>query len=220
MEEISIKVNDFNVYDLFKTGSEGGSSDAGVLLVQNLEKKTFKKFEFIDEKLKRADEENYKLKTEITNLKKFNDQTIKIIEDNHKEFFSSTEDLKKTNENLSNSLSLLKIKIEELEKELIEKITNEFSAIEENKERKIKDEIPIDNSENKKSLVLSVEELKMIKDNHKKITEIDKSLKLFISSSHIDSMKNDVSKLQEEIQTKVNSVDFENMKNQICKKFS
>jgi len=54
-QEMSVKIEDFNVYDLFKSNlADGGSSDASVILIQNLEKKLFKKFEFIDDKLKKS----------------------------------------------------------------------------------------------------------------------------------------------------------------------
>jgi hypothetical protein len=218
MEEISIKVNDFNVYDLFKSGSETGSSDTGVILVQNLEKKVLKKFEFIDEKIKRADEENYKLKTEILNFKKFNENTIKIIEDNHREFSLSNKDIVKNNEKISILHSSIKVEIEELKKELEEKISNGISEIKENKEKKIIDENLLEKTENIKSSGLSNEELKMIKENSKKITEIDKSLKLFISNCHLDSMKNNITKLQEDIITKANSLQLENLKDQMSNK--
>ena len=52
-EDISVKVNDFDIYELFKNNtSESGSIDTSAILIQNLEKKLFKKFELIDTNLK------------------------------------------------------------------------------------------------------------------------------------------------------------------------
>ena len=41
VDDIAAKLNEFNIYDMFQGGGQdGGSSDAGVMLTQNLEKKT------------------------------------------------------------------------------------------------------------------------------------------------------------------------------------
>ena len=46
-------------------------------------------------------------------------------------------------------------------------------------------------SEEKGSLIAE-EDLKMIKENHKKIADLDKALKLFISGSHLETMKQEI----------------------------
>ena len=54
VEDISVKVMDFDVYDLFKDSSVGGGSvDASKVLIKNLEQKFTHKTEIIDEKMKK-----------------------------------------------------------------------------------------------------------------------------------------------------------------------
>ena len=66
IEDISVKVMDFDVFDLFKESSVGGGSvDATKILIKNLEQKIQHKTEIIDEKLKKNEEDIYKLKNEF-----------------------------------------------------------------------------------------------------------------------------------------------------------
>ena len=219
MDDLSAKLKDFNIYDLFKGGQENSNSDAGVLLVQNLERKTIKKFEFMDEKLRKADEESYKLKSEISNIKKIHEETNKIIEDNHKELLSFENDQLKKNENFSDLFSLLDSKIEEMKKDYDEKIAKRISIKQETKEKNPDEENMEHKTDEKKGFhTMSEEEFKIIKDDHKKIHDIDKSLKLFISGAHIDKIKSDVEKLQEEIKIKASSIEIDELKDVICKK--
>ena len=74
MEEISVKVMDFNIYDLFKENSVGGGSiDAAKILIKNLEQKFTQKNEIVDEKMKKNEEDIYKLKNDFQNLKNESD---------------------------------------------------------------------------------------------------------------------------------------------------
>ena len=73
MEDISVKVMDFDVFDVFKeSGMEGGSVDAAKVLIKNLEQKFTHKNEIIDEKMKKNEEDIYKLKNDFQNLKNGN----------------------------------------------------------------------------------------------------------------------------------------------------
>ena len=60
LEEIKIKVLDFNIYELFKDmKTTEGSVDTSKLLVMNLEEKFIKKTAIMDEKIKKNDDINY-----------------------------------------------------------------------------------------------------------------------------------------------------------------
>ena len=57
LEDLAIKCNDFNIYDLFKDAKvEGGNIDLSKVLIMNLEQKVFKKFDTVDEKIKKLNE--------------------------------------------------------------------------------------------------------------------------------------------------------------------
>ena len=125
----------------------------------------------------------------------------------------------KTTENFSGLISAMEAKIEELKKEFDEKIANGIPVKEVEKEKNEDDEnLEEDKSEEKKGSLINEEDLKMIKENHKKIAEIDKALKLFISGSHLDTMKTDIAKLQEDILLRAFTSEIDELKDQICKK--
>ena len=69
-DEMLIKVNDFNVYDIFKDISDsGGDIEASKILIQALDRKTQERFKFLEEKLKNDEQETLKIKTDMTNIK-------------------------------------------------------------------------------------------------------------------------------------------------------
>jgi hypothetical protein len=72
---------DFNIFEILKnrptTDGESGNTDALLIMVQNMEKKLLKKFEFVDEKIKKGEDETYKIKNEILNIKNNLDALLK-----------------------------------------------------------------------------------------------------------------------------------------------
>ena len=70
IDEMNMKANDFNIYDIFKDISDsGGDLEASKILIQALDKKTQERFKFEEEKIKKDEQEIQKLKNEITNIK-------------------------------------------------------------------------------------------------------------------------------------------------------
>ena len=70
IDEMLLKVNEFNIYDIFKDISDsGGDIEASKVLIQALDKKTQERFKFQDEKIKNDEQETLKIKAEIQNLK-------------------------------------------------------------------------------------------------------------------------------------------------------
>jgi len=62
LDEIKVKVMDFNIYDVFKKNNDDGgdntntNTDEFILLIKNLENKVFKKLELQDDRLKKNEE--------------------------------------------------------------------------------------------------------------------------------------------------------------------
>ena len=70
MDKMTVKVNEFSVYDIFKDIPDtGGDVEASKLLIQALDKKTQERFNFIDEKMKNDEVQALKLKNEFNNFK-------------------------------------------------------------------------------------------------------------------------------------------------------
>jgi chromosome segregation ATPase len=70
MEDINLKLLDFNIFDAIKNRTTNSAENKAnpddiINFVESNQKKVFKKFEFVDDKIKKHEEEIYKLKNEI-----------------------------------------------------------------------------------------------------------------------------------------------------------
>ena len=227
MEDVSVKMQDFNIYDLFKgSGGEGGSPDVSVVLIQNLEKKVFKKFEFIDEKAKKQDEENYKHKNEMGNMKNnvenINKQINNYINDNDIVFG----DINIVIDEYREKLEEIELKMEKVFKNIKKEIENKekaFTDIQNNAVKFDNDSNQEKNNDDNKSRLsgnnFSEVEMKMVRDCAKKVSELEKHFKILVANINIDSIKHDIGKLNENVALKANSNDVFEMKDNICKIF-
>jgi hypothetical protein len=224
MEEISVKIQDFNIYDLFKSNSsEGGSSDVSVILVQNLEKKVFKKFEFMDEKTKKQDEESYKLKNEISNVKNLIETLSKNVVNLKQEYDIAFSDNNIAIDGYKEKFDEIESKLEGIYNKIMENIENKEKAFRENQEgsQKLDNESQNNNVEDKSKISASMSEadLKMVKDCTKKVLDLEKSFKVFVNSLNIDNVRNDISKLNEQMNGKINATEVHDIKENISKHF-
>lgn len=121
LDEISIKMNDYDIYDIVKDIQfSGGDIEASKILIQSLDRKTAERFKFLEEKIKDDEQMALKMKNEITNLK--NNFTIQ-----------------------KNNLTIIREQIIKMQNEIdsnkrsnLEKIKNNENEIENIKEREIK----------------------------------------------------------------------------------
>ena len=122
LDEMNIKVNDFNVYDIFKDISDsGGDIEVSKILIQALDKRTQERFKFQDEKIKNDEQETLKLKSEIINLK-----NNSILE-------------KKNLNNIKEQIIKLQNELDMNNKNLTEKITKNGDELDSIKQKEIKD---------------------------------------------------------------------------------
>ncbi len=82
---------DFNIYDVLKNNQGGEDTSQFLVLLQNLEKKVFKKFEFVDEKLEKLSDDIKEDKDNIDQLLKWQ----KIVNEKLVIIFAEIEELKK-----------------------------------------------------------------------------------------------------------------------------
>jgi hypothetical protein len=129
IDELNNKLLDFNIYDIFKSAvsdpSKGNTNiDHTVLLVQNLDQKTMKKFESYDEKIKKNLDDIYKLRNEVSSIKSISLKTQEnqenfIIEEKkknvvpHTDHFNQEEFQKEFDKKLNELNSSLSLKINE-----------------------------------------------------------------------------------------------------------
>jgi len=222
MEEISVKIQDFNIYDLFKSsGSEGGSNDVSVVLVQNLEKKVFKKFEFMDEKTKKHEEESYKLKNEISNVKNLIESLSKNVLSLKKENDIVNLDTKNMLDNFKDKFDEIEIKFEGFYNKIMQNIENKEKEFKEYQEGSMKYDNESQNNnveeKSKMSATLSEAEMKLVKDCTKKVMDLEKSFKIFINNLNIEHIRNEIAKLNEAINGKMSINEVQDMKDNMSK---
>ena len=218
IEDISVKVMDFDVFDVFKDSSVGGGSvDAAKVLIKNLEQKFTHKNEINDEKMKKNEEDIYKLKNDFQNLK----NESEVISHNLQSFQDKIKELVEqvgiTNDNNSNLVNEINGKLTETYKKLLQKIEEEKNELKKNIE-KLKRQIKLltnkENDDGEKNKTggngLSDNDLKLISDLTKRINEAEKTIKTLISiSPEIPKMRERVMLLENGLTLKANQTDFE-----------
>ena len=112
-EDVKVKVQDFNIYDLFKDGegATGGNIDVAKTLIMALENKVFKKFSLYDERYKKYDSDILKIKEVNRN----NNDTFELME---KQINKNREEVKDLNNNYEKDILELKEKLEAFEEKL------------------------------------------------------------------------------------------------------
>ena len=217
MEEISVKVMDFNIYDIFKDNNvEGGSLDVATALVKNLEQKFTQKNEIIDEKMRKNEVDIYKLKNDFQNLKNESDVISHNLENFQSKIKELVEQVQKTNDNNSNLVNEMGSKVTENYKKILQKIEEEKNNTKKNFE-KIKKQIKslaskenIDDDLNKiNGIGLSDEDLKIMADLTKRMNEAEKNIsRLISSSSDISLIKENMMRFESELTQTITQKEF------------
>ena len=218
VEDISVKVMDFDVYDLFKDSSVGGGSvDASKVLIKNLEQKFTHKTEIIDEKMKKNEEDIYKLKNDFQNLKNESDvisHNLNGFQDKIKEL---VEQVGYTNDNNSNLVNEIGSKLTETYKKLLQKIEEEKTDMKKNLDKLKRQLKLLSNKENLNEVKnksggngLSDDDLKLISDLTKRMNEAEKLIKTLLTiSPEISRMRDKVMLLENNFTLKANQIDLD-----------
>ena len=217
MEEISVKVMDFNIYDIFKENTVGGGSiDASKILIKNLEQKFTQKNEIIDEKMKKNEEDIYRLKNDFQNVKNESDVIAHNLDNFKNKIKELVEQVGKTNDNNSNLVNEMGSKVTENYKKILQKIEEEKNNTKKNFE-KIKKQLKIlsskDNNDDDKDKIngmgLSDEDLKIMSDLTKRVNECEKKIsKLITNSFDLSKMKEELMKIESELTQKIDRKEF------------
>ena len=215
---MGIKLQDFNIYDILKGNLQGDDDlSAAIELIKNLEKKVDAKFKLNDDRINKHDEDLFKITKDVTNIKNAQDlinrnlDTIKKrLDDMDKkieELFNKLNELENNfNDNIDGRIKnlekLLNSKLEELEKLFNDQIkgigdANSKNAGDDNQGN-------LDGDANQK-----------LKDLAKRITDIEKTIKLLSVNLGIDGIKSDIQAIKSALMQKCNQQDFQDLKDQI-----
>ena len=216
LENIKVKIQDFNIYDMFKDSGDG-NLDASKILISALENKVFKKFELVDERNKKMESDIFKNKQDIQNLtnnvnatKMMNDNMKNAMDENNQNIDNKINNLLEQIKNNSggpiqiqtiqtqpeikgnNGLSNEQVKklLEQLKNELTEQINN-----------------LIDENNTKFKNILN-EDSPLIQELQKKIQDLEKIIKLQLSSINAKQINNNFEKIDNDLKTKIGKDDI------------
>ena len=224
LDEMKIKILDFNIYDILKEANlSEGNLDASKLLIMNLEEKFMKKTQIIDEKIKKNEDDMYNLKNEFQNVK----NEAQVISTSLSGFKSSvkeiSEQVTKTNDQNSNMVNEANNKINEVYKKLLQKFEEERKNSKKNYE-KLKNYIKkiegntngLGNAgTNELKGELSDSDLRCLAELTKRITDLEKQMKMLYHSLDISKFKEEVAKLENELMQKIDEKDFFELSNKV-----
>ena len=221
-EQIKVKVEDFNIYDLFKSDSiDGGNIDVSKVLIMNLENKIFKKFSLYDEKNKKNENDLFKALEDIKTIKGMidnskiqnqrNNEKINEIEKSLNEYMNKNDN---NLEDITNSIENIEEKIRngndlsEIRKEFdekLKKLEQELKGLTNNTLESVKKSLS--NASDPKTKTKMDEFDNNIEEIKKKINELEKSLNKNINN--VDKELNEkISSLEKELKKKANSTDL------------
>ena len=205
IKNIASKIQDLNILELFKNSSgENGEDSNMISIINNLDKKISSKVNFIDEKMKKIEEINYKSNRDVQNI-------INSADLNKRNF----NNMKQNQENLENKLNNMEKNFNLKYNEIFNKFSEKLNSLERiTKEKKLSDNKLMSNLESNKNNIniissmkeekkeepkISIENKEKINDIINHINEIDKYLKSIPHQIGIDQIKLDINSLKSSI---------------------
>jgi hypothetical protein len=203
--EMNLKLSDLNVLELMSSnkGVEG-EEDSNKLndiirLIQDLEKRNIKR---CDEIVKKYDDEIAKLRNEMLAIKNTSDQTNIDLN------------------NLKNTIDGILVKLEALNKTVEHNYELSINHCRENNstlKKLIHDEVEelkkmiagIQIADLGKKEGMSEEDMQLLKDLVKRVTELEKNLKLLSKSINLDPIMSEIHELKDNLQNKANLNELE-----------
>ena len=242
LEEVKVKVKDFDIYEIFKDCRiDEETLDAARALVLVLEQKIFKKTELIDEKIRKIDNGMNTLEVEQKTIKNIT-EILKLSNEDVRRMIKNLGELENKNAeetlNLSNEINdvrnnfkkmndNLDKKIDEYVKnnnDILDKIQENILQVEqrltENENNIVKlEQIPkVDNKDkvdSKYFLKIKNELEETIHDLKKKDNDLEKQIEFLKSNPEINKTKEDITKLQKELNLKTSLKEFMDLKDKL-----
>ena len=210
IKNIESKIQDLNILELFKSSNGENGEDSNMLtLVNNLDKKITSKLNFLDEKMKKIEEVNYKSNRDVQNLlnsSDLNKRNMNYMKQSIETFQKKINEIEKNlNHKYNEIINNFSEKLNSIEKTQI--ITKEIKPIETKFEKNVEsssNNINIISSSSKKEeknedLKISLENKVKIKEIINHINEMDKYLKSLPQQIGIEQIKLDIKSLKSTI---------------------
>ena len=212
LEKLKEKVQDFNIYDMFKEGGDG-DMDVAKALIKALETKQNKRFDLFEEKYKLLSTENFKNKDDIKNqgivingqkisIEKNTEKILKLLEQQKNQEISNKELKDKEDSILNKKFEDILNNIQTLSDNYNNKITEIESKLNEHQKQPqvLVTEIKPDKTKDKKIQ----ENENTLKEYNERINDLEKSLRQLLKKINIDELNSNLAILQKEISKKGN----------------
>ena len=216
MGKMKEKVEDFNIYDLFKSDSGDTNVDICKGLVMALENKVFKKFGFYDVKFKKNDGDIFQNHNDIKNI----NALIDGIKERENKTNEEIDEMKNNNEEKFIDINKLIKEINEKINEIDEKI-NKNNKINSNEHKELGDKIKeleqklqqknddIDISKYVKVQgQMNPEDLKLMKELSARINEVEKIIKIKLGKFSLKEVQDRLDNLESELLKKGNKYEI------------
>ena len=212
LEKLKEKVQDFNIYDMFKEGGDG-DMDVAKALIKALEIKQNKRFDLFEEKYKLLSTENFKNKDDIKNqgivingqkisIEKNTEKILKLLEQQKNQEIFNKELKDKEDSILNKKFEDILNNIQTLSDNYNNKITEIESKLNEHQKQPqvLVTEIKPDKTKDKKIQ----ENENTLKEYNERINDLEKSLRQLLKKINIDELNSNLAILQKEISKKGN----------------
>ena len=212
LTNIKERLQDFNIYDMFKEGGDG-DVDITKALIKALESKTNKRFDLFEEKYKLLSTENFKNKDDIKNqgivingqkiiIEKNNEKISKLLEDQKNKEISDKELKEKENEELNKKFEEIIKSIEALGENYDNKLLELETKLSEQQKQSpvLVTDIKPEKKQDKKKL----ENENIIKEYNERILELEKNIRQLLKKLNIEELNSNLAILQKEISKKGN----------------
>jgi hypothetical protein len=215
LDQISTKLADFNIFELFKNNSgEGIGEDVALKMVQAFDNKFTTKFNLIEKRLKSSEEENFKLKNETANIKNIQEGHARTIHSLKEDLEKLTGNHDKLNEEfieknklLEKSLNFLRDEFTSLIAQASKELKEYIESEKENQNFKTDDNLSNQLNQTKNSNDNEVDK-KLNKEIAKRIYDLEKNLKLLQHKLNTDWVKSEIAKMWAAIETKISLDEF------------
>ena len=209
IKELSEKLADINIYDLFKGDSDDINIDKATILIKGIDQRLSKKIEFLDIRTKTNEEDIFKLKNDIIDMKNSNDavyQLSKDIKENYNKLLNDTD----------SKLNLFQKKYDEISnlKEIIDNSISKTDLLKfsEEQNQKINDLLSRNYSQNNGDSGTNSDLIQQLNDIseglktyvNKNLEDTEKFLKNYITNLGIDSINKEILKIKQELTKKLN----------------
>ena len=215
LEDVKVKVVDFNIYELFKDcKTSDGSLDVSKLLVMNLEEKFIKKTTIMDERIKKNEEDMYNMKNDFQNVKNKSDVINNSLNGFKNSVKEISEQVGKTNDENSNMVNETNNKINEVYKKILQKIEEEKKNNKKNLEKiktqikKLNENVSEESIKQNEVKDLSDSDLRCLAELTKRISDLERQVKILYHGLDLSKTKEDIAKIENELNQKINEKDF------------